>query len=121
MSNRAQSTTPVIKFQRGQFVLFRDPEMFWTGQAGHTFVCKVERTWLDDKYDLIALASDRFIHSASAEYMRLLPSLDAMRDIDTAPLNTNGAADDMTAAAIAWLTQQHATANQRAELPAQRD
>jgi hypothetical protein len=53
--------------------------------------------------------------------MRLLPSIDAMRDIDTAPLNTDGAADDMTAAAIAWLTQQHATANQRPELPAQHD
>ncbi|MCX5166200.1 hypothetical protein OOK39_45010 [Streptomyces sp. NBC_00264] len=43
-----------------------------------------------------------------------------MRDIDAAQLNTDGAADDMTAAAIAWLTQQHATANQRPELPAQR-
>ncbi|MNG39101.1 hypothetical protein D3C84_1270340 [compost metagenome] len=53
--------------------------------------------------------------------MRLLPALDAMRDIDTAPLNTDGAAEDMTAAAIAWLTQQHATANRRAELPAQSD
>ncbi|MGP3633844.1 hypothetical protein ACTU45_10830 [Streptomyces sp. 24-1644] len=121
MRNSAQSTTPAIKFQQGQFVLFRDPEMFWTGQAGHTFVCKVERAWMDGKYDLIALASDRYVHYASPEYMRLLPSVDAMRDIDTAPLNTDGAADDMTAAAIAWLTQQHATANQRAELPAQRD
>ncbi|MGI5359968.1 hypothetical protein ACQI4E_32370 [Streptomyces sp. CA-252508] len=50
--------------------------------------------------------------------MRLLPAADAMRDIDTAPLNTEGAADDMTAAAMAWLTQQAATANRRPELPA---
>ncbi|MFI1621817.1 hypothetical protein ACH4VT_33390 [Streptomyces lydicus] len=121
MRNSAQSTTLAIKCQRGHFVLYRDPEMFWSRQAGHTFVCKVERAWMDGTYDLIAVASGRFVHYASAEYMRLLPSVDAMRDIDTAPLNTDGAAEDMTAAAIAWLTQQHATANQRPALPAQHD
>jgi hypothetical protein len=37
-----QHTTPAAttSYQRGQFVLFRDPEMFWTGQSGHTFVCR---------------------------------------------------------------------------------
>ncbi|MEU3050370.1 hypothetical protein ABZ705_28355 [Streptomyces sp. NPDC006984] len=39
----------------------------------------------------------------------------------SSPLHANGAADDMTAAALAWLTQQHATANGRPELPAPRD
>ena len=121
MRDNAQRTTPAIKFQRGQFVLYRDPEMFWSGQAGHTFVCRVQRTWLEGTYDLVAVATGRFVHDASGDYMRLLPPVDAMRDIDTAPLNTDGAADDMTAAAIAWLTQQHATANHRPELPAQRD
>lgn len=121
MRDSAQSTIPAIKFKRGQFVLYRDPEMFWTGQAGHTFVCRVSRVCLENAYDLAPLPSGSPIYFANPEYMRLLPSLDAMRDIDTAPLNTDGAADDMTAAAIAWLTQQHATANQRPELPAQRD
>ncbi len=31
MRDSAKSTTPAIKFERGQFVLYRDPEMFWTG------------------------------------------------------------------------------------------
>lgn len=31
MRDNAQRTTPAIKFQRGQFVLYRDPEMFWSG------------------------------------------------------------------------------------------
>lgn len=120
MRDSAQSTTPAIvfKFKRGQFVLYRDAAMFWTGQAGHTFVCRIDRAWMDGTYDLTAVATGRFIHYASADYMRLLPPLDAMRDIDTAPLNSDALADDMTAAAIAWLTQQHATANQ---LPAQHD
>lgn len=121
MRDSAQSTAPAIKFKRGQFVLYRDPEMFWTGQAGHTFVCRIDRVCVGDTYDLAPLPSGSSIYFANPEYMRLLPSVDAMRDIDTAPLNTDGAADDMTAAAIAWLTQQHATANQRPELPAQHD
>ncbi|WP_432095674.1 hypothetical protein [Streptomyces sp. bgisy100] len=121
MRDNAQKTTPAIKFQRGQFVLYRDPEMFWTGQAGHTFVCRVQRTWPGGTYDLVGVATGRFIYDASGDYMRLLPPVDAMRDIDTAPLNTDGAVDDMTAAAFAWVAQQHATANQRPELPAPRD
>ncbi|GAA2615543.1 hypothetical protein GCM10010304_81030 [Streptomyces roseoviolaceus] len=121
MRDCAQSTTPAIKFQRGQFVLYRDPEMFWTGQAGHTFVCRVDRVCLDNTYDLTPLPNGRTIYYANPDYMRLLPTVDAMRDIDTALLNTDGAADDMTAAALAWLTQQHPTANQRPALPAQRD
>ncbi|MGX1025453.1 hypothetical protein RKD37_000110 [Streptomyces ambofaciens] len=121
MRDNAQRTIPAIKYERGQFVLYRDPEMFWSGQAGHTFVCRVQRAWLEGTYDLVAVATGRFVHHAIGDYMRLLPPVDAMRDIDTAPLNTDGAADDMTAAAIAWLTQQHATANHRPELPVQRD
>jgi hypothetical protein len=118
--NSTQSTTPAVTFKRGQFVLYRDPEMFWTGQSSHTFVCRVDRVCLDHTYDLTPLPNGRPIYYANPDYMGLLPAVDAMRDIDTAPLNTDGAADDMTAAAIAWLTQQHATANQRPEVPDQR-
>ncbi|MFD5848192.1 hypothetical protein [Streptomyces chartreusis] len=122
MRDSAQATTPVTTFKRGQFVLYRDPQRFWTGQAGHTFVCRVERVCLDNTYDLTPLPVGSPIYYADPDYMRLLPAVDAMRDIDTAPLNTDDAADDMTPAAIAWLTQQHETANQRLpELPAQRD
>ncbi|MFD5814752.1 hypothetical protein [Streptomyces sp. NPDC127038] len=116
-----RSPAPVTRFERGQFVLYRDPEMFWTGQAGHTFVCRVDRGCIGGTYDLTPLPSRAPIVSASPEYMRLLPAVDAMRDIDTAPLHTDGAVDDMTAAAIAWLIQQHATANQQADLPGERD
>ncbi|MFJ3099075.1 hypothetical protein [Streptomyces hydrogenans] len=122
MHNSAQHsiTVPAAGFRKGQYVLYRDPEKFWTGQAGHTFVCRVDRVGLHNTYDLTPLASGRPIYFASPDYMRLLPAVDAMRDIDTAALNSDGTVDDMTAAAMAWLTQQHATANQRPELPEQR-
>lgn len=38
----------------------------------------------------------------SADYMRLLPPADAMRDIDTAPLSEPDAGA-LSAAAVAWL------------------
>ncbi|MFE5842011.1 hypothetical protein ACFQ7N_10230 [Streptomyces niveus] len=103
MRSRAQSTTPAITYMRGQFVLYRDPAMFWTGRAGHTFVCQVGHPWMDGTYDLKGVATDRIVEHASPDYMRLLSPLDAMRDIDTAPLNQadTGA---MTSAA-AWLRQ----------------
>ncbi|CAM5292675.1 hypothetical protein GCM10010329_80820 [Streptomyces spiroverticillatus] len=111
---------PAVRFNERDFVLYRDPALFWTGQEDHTFVCRVQRSWNEGTYDLLAVATNRFIHDASGDYMRLLPSLDAMRDIDTAPLHSAGAADGLTAAALAWLTQQHATANRCPELPAPR-
>ncbi|MGW4688531.1 hypothetical protein ACWEPM_27050 [Streptomyces sp. NPDC004244] len=117
MPDTAQSTAPVITYKRGQYVLYRNPEMFWTGQEGHTFVCRVERICVGGTtYDLTPLPSGRQIAAASPEYMRPLPAVDAMRDIDTAPLNT-GTAVDMTPAAVAWLTQQAATISRRPELP----
>lgn len=120
MRDTTQSTAPATTYKRGQYVLYRNPEMFWTGQEGHTFVCRVERICVGGAtYDLTPLPSGRQITAASPDYMRLLPAIDAMRDIDTAPLNTD-TADDMTAAAMAWLAQQAATANPRPELPAQR-
>ncbi|OEJ36330.1 hypothetical protein BGK72_38890 [Streptomyces agglomeratus] len=121
MHTNAQDPTATAAFKPGDFVLFRDPNLFWSGKPNHTFVCRITRSWTNNTHDLLPLVSGLPIHEARPEYMRLLPPLDAMRDIDSAPLNTDGAADDMTAAAIAWLTQQHATANKRPELPAQRD
>ncbi|MEU9858631.1 hypothetical protein [Streptomyces sp. NPDC047974] len=115
-----KTTTPVAVFKAGDYVLYRDPELYWTGQAGHTFVCKVKKAWATGEYTLTALVSGRLVEFVKPDYMRLLPPIDAMRDIDTAPLHGVDAADDMTAAAMAWLTQQQATANVRPELPGPR-
>ncbi|CAL9672485.1 hypothetical protein [Streptomyces sp. enrichment culture] len=115
------ATTAATAFKIDDFVLYRDPQMFWAGKPGHTVVCRVtyaERyTNGTIRYTLTPVTGG-LICNAQGDYMRLLPPLDAMRDIDTAPLHT---ADGMTAAAMAWLAQQHATANQRPELPTQRD
>ncbi|MEU2391920.1 hypothetical protein [Streptomyces sp. NPDC007369] len=121
MHAKARSTTESTKFKVGDHVLFRDPSLFWAGKTGHTFVCRVTYAWLTGGYDLVCLNTGRKVSQANPDYMRLLPSADAMRDIDTAPLHAEGAVDDITAAALAWLTQQHATANQRPELPGQPD
>lgn len=113
-----KTTRPVVAvFKDGDYVLYRDPAMYWAGKPGHTFVCRVTKAWATGAYDLSALVSGRLIEFALPDYMRLLPPIDAMRDIDTAPLHTDGAATDMTAAALAWLTQQHTTANTPPELP----
>ncbi|MEV6080991.1 hypothetical protein AB0L80_38720 [Streptomyces sp. NPDC052069] len=105
-------------YKVGDYVLYRDPARFWAGKSGHTFVCRVSRVWTGT-YTLGSLTGHT-VFDAVADYMRLLPPLDAMHDIDTAPLRTDGGADDMTAAAVAWLTEQHATATRSPDLPAQR-
>ncbi|MFG3499318.1 hypothetical protein [Streptomyces sp. NPDC047928] len=105
MRNSTQSTTPAVTFQRGQYVLYRDPELFWTGQPRHTFVCRIDRICVGGAtYDLTPLPSGRPIHAASRDYMRLLPATDAMHDIDSAPLNETDTGA-MTPAAVAWLRQ----------------
>ncbi|MFE3074175.1 hypothetical protein [Streptomyces sp. NPDC059247] len=115
-----KTVSPVAVFRDGDYVLYRDPDLYWTGQSGHTFVCRVKKAWATGVYHLTELGSARLIEFARPDYMRLLPPIDAMRDIDTAPLN-GAAAEGMTAAAMAWLTQQHTTANKLPELPAPRD
>ncbi|MGW1520777.1 hypothetical protein [Streptomyces sp. NPDC002287] len=117
MHTQKPLTALQVVFQKGDYVLYRDPALFWAGKPDHTFICRITQPWVNDTYHLLSL-DGRTIHAAQAAYMRLLPPVDAMRDIDTAPLNTAGAADEMTAAAMAWLTQQHQTANRRPELPA---
>ncbi|OII64353.1 hypothetical protein BJP40_02230 [Streptomyces sp. CC53] len=109
-------------FKRGDFVLYRDPSRFWAGEPGHTFPCRVEKAWASGDYELTELKSLRPIYGALPQYMRLLPPADAMRDIDTAPLNGEGALE-MTSAAMAWLARQDTRSVQgprRAELPPQR-
>ncbi|MFJ3497835.1 hypothetical protein ACIPPJ_30180 [Streptomyces sp. NPDC086091] len=86
MRSSTEKTTPAVTvFNNGDYVLYRDPVKFWTGQDGHTFVCKVTQAWLDGTYDLTALASGSPVCYARPDYIRLLPPIDAMRDIDTAP------------------------------------
>ncbi|MFH9438931.1 hypothetical protein [Streptomyces rochei] len=117
------ATAAATAFKVDDFVLYRDPEMFWAGKPGHTVVCRVtyaERYTSDKIRYTLTPVTGGLIRNAQGEYMRLLPPFDAMRDIDTAPLNTADAADGMTAAAMAWLAQQHATANTPPELTAPR-
>ncbi|MFE9637241.1 hypothetical protein [Streptomyces sp. NPDC006463] len=80
-SEPATTNGKAVSFQRDDFVLYRDPERFWRGEANHTFVCRVSRV-------------NTYV-SGGIRYT--LPPADAMRDIDTAPLNTASAADEMTA------------------------
>ncbi|MEU7088051.1 hypothetical protein [Streptomyces achromogenes] len=113
------ATAAATAFKVDDFVLYRDPERFWRGEPGHTFVCRVSavvRTNGGCRYNLLPVTGG-LVREVQGDYMRLLPPADAMRDIDTAPLNGDEAADGMTAAAMAWLTQQAATANRRPELP----
>ncbi|ROQ65290.1 hypothetical protein EDD95_8153 [Streptomyces sp. CEV 2-1] len=119
MRHNARKATAETAIRRDDFVLYRDPEKFWTGQADHTFVCRVIRAWMDGSYDLVAVATHLPVLRVTGAYMRLLPAADAMHDIDFAPLGEPDPAA-MTPAAVAWLSQQSATATQRPELPTQR-
>nr|BFD88452.1 hypothetical protein StreXyl84_78530 [Streptomyces sp. Xyl84] len=113
-------TTTATAFKVDDFVLYRDPEKFWRGEPGHTFVCRVSSVVRficgENRYNLLPVTGG-LVREVQGDYLRLLPPADAMRDIDTAPLNGDDAADGMTAAAMAWLAQQAATANRRPELP----
>ncbi|WP_394427214.1 hypothetical protein [Streptomyces sp. SGAir0957] len=119
MASPMKTGTVATVFHVDDYVLYRDPALFWTGQPDHTFVCRITSTVpyaTGTRYNL-APVTGGLIRDVQSGYMRLLPAADAMRDIDTAPLNADSPADGMTAAAMAWLAQQHATANRRPELP----
>jgi hypothetical protein len=92
---------PQVKFQADDFVLYRDPARFWAGEAGHTFVCRI--IWSFDAIVLWDIRGRQRFEDVDPRYMRLLPAVDCMRDIDTAPL----ASDDpgLHPAAVAWLEQ----------------
>ncbi|WP_030889909.1 hypothetical protein [Streptomyces sp. NRRL S-1868] len=112
--------TAATAFEVDDFVLYRDPAQFWRGEPGHTIVCRVTNVVRYSsggcRYNLLPVTGG-LIREVQGDYMRLLPPADAMRDIDTAPLNGDAAADGVTAAAAAWLTQQAATTTWRPELP----
>jgi hypothetical protein len=106
---QAQDTRQTTNYTKGDLVLFRDAERFWLGKPDHTFVGRVERGWRHADtgkvlFDLVDLSGGRFRAGIDPDYMRLLPSADAMHDIDTAPLSEpdTGA---MSPAAVAWLRQ----------------
>ncbi|MFD3567410.1 hypothetical protein [Streptomyces sp. NPDC058667] len=124
MTLSVPAVTKATEFKAEDFVLYRDPEKFWAGKPGHTYVCRVSAVirWASGpvRYNLLPLAGG-LVREAKGDCMRLLPPVDAMRDIDTASLHADGAADAMTAAAFAWLTQQHTTANAEPKLPAPRN
>ncbi|GGS09273.1 MULTISPECIES: hypothetical protein [Streptomyces] len=126
---QSQATRPKVTYIKGDIVLFRDVERFWLGLPGHTFVARVERSWIHAVtgkvlYDLTELSGNRALAGVDPDYMRLLPATDAMHDIDTAPLSEpdTGA---MTPAAVAWLRQHlgqdSGTLPARLELSSRRD
>ncbi|QKW55037.1 hypothetical protein [Streptomyces buecherae] len=106
------TTTLPREFAAGDYVLYRDPNLFWRGESDHTKVCWIydcQRYATGVRYTLHPVTGGT-ISNAQGDYMRLLPPADAMRDIDTTPVNALGSA------AVAWLTQQAST--ERPELPA---
>ncbi|MER5747134.1 hypothetical protein ABT097_28180 [Streptomyces sp. NPDC002225] len=125
MNAHPKAATPMVipedTYRVEDYVLYRDPEKFWTGQAGHTTVCRVTAIVRfssgERRYALSRLDGRGVIGQARARYMRLLPSADVMHDIDTAPLTAGTGVADMTAAAVAWLAAQATTASGRPELP----
>ncbi|MFC9067927.1 MULTISPECIES: hypothetical protein [Streptomyces] len=106
---KTQYIRTTVLYTKGDYILFRDPELFWLGKPGHTFVGRVERSYpsADDSkilYDVMDLSVGCFRKGIDPDYMRLLPANDAMHDIDTAPLN-GADAGAMSPAAVAWLRQ----------------
>ncbi|MGW9120223.1 hypothetical protein ACWGRV_27030 [Streptomyces sp. NPDC055663] len=118
----AVTVATLVTYRRDDYILYRDPEKFWLGKAGHTVVCRVERvipfTSGEIRYDLAPLDGvSHVIKQARSPYMRLLPPADAMHDIDTAPLDAGTGVADMAPAAVAWLIAQSTTVSRRPDLP----
>jgi hypothetical protein len=82
------------RFVFGEFVLYRDPALYWAGKPGHTFPCRVT---LDGKLENL-LTGEAF--KANLDYARLLPAAECMRDIDEAPLENVA---EFLPSAVAWL------------------
>lgn len=97
------STTRQRALKVGDYVLYRDPALFWTGKPDHTKVCRVTTRWTTSgRIDLVDVVTNTVIVNADPDYTRWLAPEDAMRDIDTAPLDDldTGA---MSPAGAAWL------------------
>ncbi|WBP91995.1 hypothetical protein [Kitasatospora cathayae] len=119
------ATTPAsAKPARGTYVLFRDMDRYLTGNPDHTQICKVlaDSHYLEDKADLLVLATQEVIRFAPVVFMRPLHPAELMHDIDTAPLDALGDGRLMTAAG-AWLAAQarQTKTNAPAALPAVHD
>ncbi|MFD4756371.1 hypothetical protein [Streptomyces sp. NPDC058426] len=119
------AATTSTAFAEGDYVLYRDPALYWAGKAGHTVVAMIHSaaynvTTRDWAYNLVVLETRDLIRGARAGYMRLLPAEDAMRDIDTAPLNLplgTTETDELAAGAVVWLTQKASGADGSPQLP----
>lgn len=124
MHDQRQATEAPATYATGDYVLYRDPVLFWTGKPNHTSPCRINAVWRYSnertRYDLDVLGGGRKTN-AEEEYMRLLSPIDAMHDIDTAPLDNPAAVHGMTGAAHAWLANRHATANRPPALPGPSD
>ncbi|MET9813181.1 hypothetical protein [Streptomyces sp. NPDC006355] len=96
--------TPQV-FEVGEYVLFRDPERFLTGQPDHTVVAVVWDTFSHGPGRVpIRVLPSRVERTVDPRFLRLIPADAIMRDIDTAPLA--GDVRDLCPAAVAWLEQQ---------------
>ncbi|MEU7158865.1 hypothetical protein [Streptomyces chrestomyceticus] len=107
---QTRSAAASTVFRVGDYVLYRSPDRFWAGLPGHTNAYRIADLWTVSggatAYELAPLvAGVPPVARARAQYMRLLPPEDAMRDIDTAPLADP---EQLAAAAVAWLAQQQA-------------
>jgi hypothetical protein len=92
---------PRSRYGYGEYVLYRDPALYWAGKPDHTFPCQVELDLID--LTLRDLRTGREISDVDPDYVRPLPAAGAMRDIDEAPLATDY--PDLNPAAVAWLEQ----------------
>ncbi|MFH9016100.1 hypothetical protein ACH4C6_32565 [Streptomyces sp. NPDC017943] len=113
-STPAVTTTSTV-FTVGDYVLYRDPALFWAGKPGHTTICRV--AWAGGHRYTLEPVTGGLVREVQGDYLRLLPPIDAMRDIDTATLSDDAVADGMIAGASAWLSQQHVSTEQRPSLP----
>jgi hypothetical protein len=92
-------------FRVGDYVLYREPERFLTGQPDHTVVAIVWDNFSHgrDQVPIVVLPS-RQERNVDPRFLRLIPAADIMRDIDEAPLQ--GDVGEFLPAAVAWLRQQ---------------
>lgn len=90
-------------FDTDDYVLYRDPAKYLMGKPDHTTVARVR--YENPRNTLVPitdLATGEEL-KVDEKYLRPIPAAEIMRDIDTAPLNTEH--PDLIPAAVAWLQQ----------------
>lgn len=91
-------------FQFGDYVLYRDPDRFLTGQADHTLPARVSESFTTPiGMVAIKLLGCGTLTHVDPRFLRLIPAVDIMRDIDEAPLDDVA---ELLPAAVAWLGRQ---------------